>query len=326
MPLSLALAVITSSNAPLLLLDGKLAVIAASTSFCRAFAIEPDSVSGCPVLALGSGEWAVAGVRTFLESTIADPSERAPYEMELVRDGRNTRNLVLGADKLDYDSDPVRILLSVSDVTEARAAQKLKDAMLEQKTVLLREAQHRIANSLQIIASVLMHSARQLKVGEARAHLHAAHGRVLSIAAVQQQLASSGLGVVEISAYLTQLCRSLGASMIADPGILAIEVQADETNIEADASVSLGLIVTELVINALKHAFPDHKGHILIQYRLEGSSWRLSVSDNGTGMPKESTRHGLGTGIVEALAGQLGATVSIENTNPGTRVSIAHTN
>ena len=97
--------------------------------------------------------------------------------------------------------------------------------------------------------------------------------------------------------------------------------------IRADISVSLGLIVTELVINALKHAFPRHrKGAIVVDYRSDGPAWTLSVRDTGVGMPAErrAPKPGLGTGIVEALSRHLGATVRIVAAEPGTRVSIVH--
>src|SRR3546814_10993802 len=81
----------------------------------------------------------------------------------------------------------------------------------------------------------------------------------MSIATVQQQLAASRLGEVELGAYFTQLCQSLGASMIRDPDLVSLRVNADDSKVNADISVSLGLIVTELVINALKHAFPGRR-------------------------------------------------------------------
>ncbi len=115
--------------------------------------------------------------------------------------------------------------------------------------------------------------------------------------------------------------------MIRDHDQLTLEAQTDETVTTADTSVSLGLIVTELVINALKHAFPGNRSRtILVDYHSRGPNWTLSVSDNGVGMPTEPTsaKAGLGTSIVQALAKQLSANVSITDGNPGTRVSIAH--
>src|SRR5690606_20487169 len=86
---------------------------------------------------------------------------------------------------------------------------------------------------------------------------------------------------------------------------LSLRVNVDASVVEADISVSLGLIVTEMVINALKHAFPDERsGLITVDYSSSGVDWTLSVSDNGVGMPTgdAAPKAGLGSGIVEALA------------------------
>ena len=236
--------------------------------------------------------------------------------------------MVLNAHKLDYgDDEHVRLLLAVVDVTDARASEKLKDDLLREKAILLQEIQHRVANSLQIIASVLMQSARRVQSDEARGHLNDAHHRVMSIAAVQQQLAASSLGDVALRPYLTQLCDSLGASMIHDPSQVSIQVTVDDSTTSANASVSIGLIVTELVINALKHAFPDHRpGKIRVSYGTHGPKWTLVVADDGVGMQSgaDAPKAGLGTGIVEALVRQLNAEMSIADTAPGTAISISH--
>jgi two-component sensor histidine kinase len=328
--LNLALALVGSSSAPLLLLDGNLAVIAASTSFCNAFGIDPLSVAGAELFALGRGEWDVPQLRALLAATARGDADIEAYEMDLRGDGRKTRRLVLNVKKLDYgDPDHVRLVVAVLDVTEARVADKLRDDLLREKTILLQEVQHRVANSLQIIASVLMQSARKVQSEETRAHLRDAHNRVMSIAAVQQQLSVSRLGDVELRPYFTQLCQSLGASMIHDRGQLSVEARVDDSESSADVSVSLGLIVTELVINALKHAFPGRrKGKIVVAYHAAPTGWTLSVADDGTGMPKDAAaiKPGLGTSIVQALAAQLKADFSISDASPGTLASIVHTN
>src|SRR6186997_2909468 len=96
-----------------------------------------------------------------------------------------------------------------------------------------------------------------------------------------QQLAASQLGDVELRPYFNALCQSIGASMIRDHDQLSLEVLSDDGITTADISVSLGLIVTELVINALKHAFPqDRKGKILVAYQSRTPNWTLSVTDD----------------------------------------------
>ncbi|UAK23850.1 sensor histidine kinase [Sphingomonas nostoxanthinifaciens] len=325
---SLALALIASSNAPLLLLDGESNVISASDSFGRAFQLDTANISDRALATLGCGELAVPQLDALLKATASGTAQAAPYEMDLNRPGRGRRQLVLNVQKLSYGGgEEVRVLLSVADVTDARIAEKIKDDLARDQGVLLQELQHRVANSLQIIASVLMQSARRVQSDETRLHLHDAHHRVMSVAAVQKQLAASSIEDVELRAYFTDLCRSIGASMIRDHNQLSLDVSADEAVTGADVSVSLGLIVTELVINALKHAFPDHaSGKIKVGYHAEGSSWTLSVSDNGVGMPARSddTRSGLGTTIVDALAKKLDAKVEVTDAEPGTTVSVVH--
>jgi two-component sensor histidine kinase len=326
--LNLALAVIASSTAPLLLLDGDLTLIAASKSFCGAFQIDPATVSGRALRELGSGEWAVPQLMTLLKATASGYAEIDSYEIDLTRNGRENRRLVLNAHKLEYGNEEnVRLLVAVSDDTDARIAEKLKDDMLKEKAVLLQELQHRVANSLQIIASVLMQSARKVQSDETRSHLYDAHQRVMSVAALQKQLAASSVADVELRPYFMALCDSIGASMIRDHNQLSLDVSVDESTSSADVSVSLGLIVTELVINALKHAFPgERSGKIKVDYRSHGPNWTLSVTDNGVGMPADAAdaKPGLGTGIVEALSKQLSASIKVADAAPGTTVSIAH--
>jgi two-component sensor histidine kinase len=236
--------------------------------------------------------------------------------------------LILNAQKLSYGKDAsVRLLVAVLDVTDARIAEKLKDDLLKDKAVLLQELQHRVANSLQIIASVLMQSARKVQSEEARSHLHDAHQRVMSVASLQHQLAASAVGDVELRPYFTALCESIGASMIRDHKQMTLNVNIDDSVTTADISVSLGLIVTELVINALKHAFPgDRGGKILVNYHSQGPNWALSVRDDGVGMPlgEAKAKRGLGTSIVQALSAQLQGVIKVTDGNPGTFVSITY--
>jgi two-component sensor histidine kinase len=322
------LAVVVSSNEPLLFLSEDQNVIAASSSFCRAFGIDPRTVPGRRLGELGNGEWALPKLASLLKATASGSAQIAAYELELKRPNQKTRQLVVNARTLDDgDKNHIRLLLAISDVTDARAEARQKDDLVRDKAMLLQEIQHRVANSLQIIASVLMQSARRVQSEEARGHIQNAHHRVMSIAALQRQLSSSTGGSVELRTYLTQLSQTLGASMIADPDRVSIEVKVDDSAVEADVSVSLGLIVTELVINALKHAFPNERGGtIVIKYRSMGNDWTLSVTDDGTGMPTggDAPKPGLGTGIVEALAKNLLGEIQLTNAKPGTAVTIRH--
>lgn len=324
----LAFAVVASATSPLVLLNGDLRVIGASATFFRTFHIDAATAPGRSIFDLGEGESNVRQLRSLLMATASGDAEIEAYEMDLKRGHTAPRRLVLSARKLDYGDEANRyVLLSVADVTDARLAAKLKDDLLREKAILLQEVQHRVANSLQIIASVILQSARKVGSEETRSHLKDAHSRVMSVATLQHELSASRLGAVELRSYFTKLCDSIGASMIRDPEQLTLEVKADDSETEADVSISLGLIVTELVINCLKHAFPGGRpGRIEVGYSSRGPDWTLSVADNGVGMPtdKASSTPGLGTSIVEALARQLGARVQVAEGRPGTIVSVVH--
>jgi two-component system, sensor histidine kinase PdtaS len=324
---SLVLAIIATSTAPLVLLGPDLTVVAASRSFYRVFGIK--AAQGAPRLFfdLGVGEWDTPQLRSLLNAVLAR-AEVGAYEFDWVRAGQETRRLVLDAHKLDYeDTESARVLLSITDITAARALESSRDLLIREKAILLKEVKNRLANSLQIITAVLMQSARQAGPSKARAHLGDAHQPKLSMEEVQRHLSSSGQEDVHLKPYFTQLCDVLAASMIRDHGELSLEVESDDTTAVADDSVSLGLIVTELVINALKHGFPDSRiGRINVGYQARGGNWILSVADNGVGMPvgSEPAKGGLGTSIVEALAHQLHAHIQVADNQPGTKVSIVH--
>jgi two-component sensor histidine kinase len=326
--LSLTMALVTSSSGPLILLDGAFRVVAVSDSFCEAFEIDCATAAGRPMTSLGSGEWDLPQLHSLLDATASGAARIEAYEIYIRPAGRATRCLVLHAQRLAYlDLENPRLLVAVSDVTEARADAKAKDDALRQNLVLLQEVRHRVANSLQIIASVLLHNAKQTASDETRGHLKDAHNRVMSVAALERQLSVSGEREVELRAYFVDLCASIGASMIADADQVSLQVTGPGGTVDSRVSVSLGLIVTELAINALKHAFPDGRtGRIVVDCAVRSPNWTLSVTDDGVGMragPGE-VRVGLGTSIVQALARQLEAVVVTSPAHPGTRVALSH--
>nr|WP_232793155.1 sensor histidine kinase [Caulobacter hibisci] len=323
----LALAIVASSTEPLLLLDQDQTVIAASASFCLAFHIEPIGIAGQRITDLGSGEWNVPQLKSLLSATASGSAQVDAYELELKVPGLASRQLVLNAEKLVFGGPETKLLLlAVADVTDQRLAVKVRDDLVREKAAMLKELQHRVANSLQIIASVLLQSARKVQSEETRGHLHNAHHRVMSVAAVQRQLVTTGEPEVGLAGYFTELCASIAASMIPDPGQLTLSVECDASATDSETSVSLGLIITELVINALKHGFPPgHRGMIKVSYRSRGANWSMSVTDNGVGMPTGGAeKPGLGTSIVRALATQLKADVRVVDMTPGTAVLIEH--
>ena len=323
----LAEAIVDAIREPLLVLDPDLRVIAASRSFYRIFAVTPRKTEGQLVFELGDGQWNIPSLRALLEDIIPKRRTVEAYEVAHEFPSIGRRVMLLNARRVfDEDGSACAILLAIEDVTRRREADREKDDLLQAKEILLQEMQHRVANSLQIIASILLLKARTVQSEETRLHLQDAHQRVMSVATVQQQLHASGLNEkIEIGPYLTKLCAGLAASMIGERRPLSIKVLATAGGAVSSEAVSIGLIVTELVINALKHGFPaGAEGEILVSYDAQASGWRLSVSDNGSGAKElsDATHAGLGTSIVEALAHQLNATVAKTSGAEGTAVTI----
>jgi chemotaxis protein methyltransferase CheR len=151
----------------------------------------------------------------------------------------------------------------------------------------------------------------------------------MSVAAVQRQLLDSKqTSIVRIGDYLSELGQRLAISLTKDARLSVMANTA--TVMESNKAVAMGLVVTELVINALRHAFPknhDGGGRIIIRYKTLGSGWRLSVSDDGIGLssvPGNGPPAGHGSKIIDALAKELDACIAVRSGSRGTCVSLIH--
>jgi chemotaxis protein methyltransferase CheR len=333
---TLAQAIVNTIPEPFLVLDEHFGVLAASRSFYETFKVDPAETSGRLLYSLGNGQWDIPALRLLLETIIPEKTSMDGFEVEYDFPNVGQRTMLLNARKVVYETGTsATILLAFMDVTVRRgierdkeALQRQTDELLRQKQVLLDEMQHRVANSLQIIASILMLKARAVTSEEARGHLQDAHQRVLSVAAVQQHLhTSSGIDLIEVSSYLSKLCNSLVGSMVGEGQPIVVEVIADQSTIPSSQAVSFGLIVTELLINAIKYAFPKNRSgaRVLVTYEVDGEDWKLIVSDNGVGKAEElAPSAGLGTAIVKALVAQLDARVEVTSSAAGLSTAITH--
>lgn len=331
---TLAQAIVDTIHEPLLVLDAAFHVLAASRSFYATFQVDPEHTMGRPLYSLGDGQWNIPALRLLLETIIPERAAMDGFEVAHDFPGLGQRTMLLNARKVIYErSADTTILLAFTDITARRAIEREKQELLERteellarEHTLLQEMQHRVANSLQIIASILMIKARAVGSEETRQHLRDAHQRVMSVAEVQAHLhASGGVDRIDVGGYLTKLCGSLAKSMIGEDRPIALEVVADDGEIRSDKAVSIGLIVTELLINAVKYAFPTARpdARVLVSYKSDGDDWTLTVADNGVGKTPDAAPGKHGTVIVDALVKQLGATMKVQSVG-GVSVSITH--
>jgi chemotaxis protein methyltransferase CheR len=333
---TLALAIVDTLPEPFLVLDEELHVLAASRCFYEVFMEDPEQSHGRSLFEIGGGHWDIPGLRKLLETVV--PEQVAVKDFEFEQEFRNLgrRAVQLSAHPIHDKSDAGRmVLVSIRDITDRRSFEQEKERLLEQsgelleqQKTLLREMRHRIANSLQIIASILLMKAGSVASEETKSELRDAHQRVMSVAAVQSHLHEvEGIDHIEMGAYLTKLGAGLASSMISPKQDIKIGVSADDGTLSTSDAVSLGLIVTELVINAVKYAFPKARAsaRIRIIFETAQSDWKLTVADNGCGKHKvvsDNAKSGLGTVLVTALAKQLAAQISEISSAKGHTVEI----
>jgi chemotaxis protein methyltransferase CheR len=334
---TLAQAIVNTIPEPFVVLDDTIRVLAASPSFYRIFKVDPAETQGHRLYSLGDGQWDIPALRLLLETIIPEHTAMEGFSVEHDFPNVGRRTMLLNARRVVYENSATgTILLAFTDITDRLVIEREKeklarqtDVLLAQKEVLLQEMQHRVANSLQIIASILLLKARAVTSPETKLHLQDAHQRVMSVAEVQRHLhASTSIDQIEVGSYMVKLCDSLSSSMVGDSAI-AIRVEADKGLIGSDKAVSLGLIVTELVINAIKYAFPEPRPDacILVSYKAEGDGWVLTIADNGVGksaVVSEIKTGGLGTAIVLALVNQLEADIVTASGKTGTTITITH--
>jgi PAS domain S-box-containing protein len=333
---ALALAIVDTLPEPFLVLDDTLHLLAGSRCFYEVYGEDPARARGRSMFELSGGQWDIPGLRQLLAAVVDDRTSIESFEFERVFAKLGTRTLHLNALPIRDESGSGRmVLVAIKDITERRVAEQEKqrllehtEQLLEQQRTLLREMRHRIANSLQIIASILLLKAGSVSSEETKNELRAAHQRVMSVAAVQGHLsASDGIEQIEMGPYLTKLSAGLASSMVGPKQHIDITVVASDGALPTSHAVSIGLIVTELIINAIKYAFPKHRSsaRVRVTFEIAKSDWKLTVADNGVGRTDKeepNTSTGLGTALIGALAKQLNAQITETSAANGLSVEV----
>jgi len=220
----------------------------------------------------------------------------------------------------------VRSIVSTSrDITARKELEDSIRASLDEKVILLKEIHHRVKNNLQVMSSLLNLQAGSTADPEARERLRESQGRIRIMALIHEKLYESrDLAGADAVDYLRKLVSSAFYAYDGDSDRIRAHVDGDPIQLDADTALPLGLLVNELVTNAMKHAFPGGRpGTIEIELRRNGAgTLQLRVADDGIGMPADLERGGsLGLQLVDALVGQLDGSLAITRVG-GTRVDI----
>jgi two-component sensor histidine kinase/CheY-like chemotaxis protein len=205
---------------------------------------------------------------------------------------------------------------------EVHASRDRYAALAAEREVLLREVNHRVGNSLQIIASLLHLQANASTQEDVKAALTNAMGRVAAVAQVHRRLYTShDLKNVLLNQYLDALLDDLRRSAEGNR-MSQLTLKADPVEIDPDRAVAIGIIVNELVMNAVKYAYPDGAGPIRVALDASGDDLVLSISDDGVGHNARTDPRstGMGQHIVTAMASKLEASVERDPDHAGTRI------
>jgi two-component sensor histidine kinase len=210
---------------------------------------------------------------------------------------------------------------------ERRVEERTQDlvAARDRATALLSEVNHRIANSLSLVSSLVGLQAKALKDDVAKDALAETQDRIFAISLVHKRLYSAEtVGVVQLDDYMSGLLDHLRASLRGTGHDIALTYKIEPLTLPTDVCVNLGVVVTEWVTNAFKYAYPDETGEVRVSIAAVDGKVRLAVEDDGVGKvdgaPARGT--GLGTRIVSAMATSLQAIVSYEPRSPGTSATL----
>jgi chemotaxis protein methyltransferase CheR len=310
----------------ILVLEPDLTIRFANRSFYDTFVVAPEDTVGRKLYEIGDGQWDIPRLGAALDTILPGRETIEAFEVDRIFPSIGHRVMVLNARKV-YRPGGKRqqILLAIEDVTERVRLEREHAAAHERVDRLLQEMQHRVRNSLQFIASMVMIESRSHRSGEGKAALERVSHRIKALGHLYSKLTDSDtVEAVDAADYLDELCRDLVAS-VHHEGDKSIVLKTDIANekLPTDRAIPIGLIVNELVTNAVKYAFPgEAKGTVMVTLKRGPGELRLTVADDGKGLDAERADSGLGGRLVDGFAHQLGAQVERQSNARGTTVHL----
>jgi two-component sensor histidine kinase len=218
-----------------------------------------------------------------------------------------------------------QILLAIEDVTERARLEREHAAAHERIGMLLQELAHRVKNSLQFIAAMVMIESHRHKSGQGKAALERVSHRITALGHLYAKLTKEDpVEDVDAVSYLEELCRDLIQSIHQESDTsIVLKTDIAKERLPTDRAIPIGLIVNELLTNAVKYAFPGgRKGTVTVSLKRGPGELRLTVADDGQGLDPRRADSGLGGRLVDGFARQLGGQVEWQSDRRGTTVQL----
>ena len=302
----LAQCIVDTIRDPLVVLEHDMTIVTANKAFLTIFGITEAEMRGRRVSELGQHQWDVPALRHLMEKVLQENRPIESFEIEDDFPGLGRRVFSLNARKVFRPGNHTnRMLLVFEDITDRK--QRERDAQM-----LTNEISHRIKNNLQIIAGLIAYEARSTVPPYVQGY-KAMESRIGAIAQLYDLISQSSRGgTIAADAYLRKISKAMSASLLGHTSGIEIEVKAEALDIDADRAVPFGLLVNELGTNAIKHAFPDGTGRVVLSVEQVGDQIELTVADDGVGMNnKESAKlsEKRGSDYVAIFVRQLGGRI-----------------
>ncbi len=226
----------------------------------------------------------------------------------------------------DAGGKPLRMIGINRDISKRKFEEIKSQASLREKEMLLKEIHHRVKNNLQVISSMLSMQARNVGDETVLSVLRESQNRVRAMAAVHSMLyKSNNFAEINFGVYIQDMAKQLFSSYNINPEVISLSISVENVLLSIETAIPCGLIINELISNALKHAFPDNKtGEIKIELSQGNSEIRIIFEDNGVGFPENvdfKKADTLGLDLINLLVEQLEGTIELHR-NGGTRYMI----
>lgn len=317
----LSAGVVATIREPLLVLDERLTVISANRAFYTTFQVEETQTVGRRLDDLGNGQWSIPKLIELLTEVVPKDTVVEDFEVKHSFPKIGEREIVLNARKVFRKGNHTHmLLLAMQDITVRRRIEAEREAALEHAGRLLEEINHRVMNSLTMIAGVISLEARNLSDETCKAALARIRSRVDAIGRLYKTLSRSGsVDSVGTRDYLTALASDL-ISTSEQADCLSLSLELDDIPLSTEVAVPLGLVVNELITNSIKYAYNGRSsGSLAITLRGLPDRLEVKISDDGPGIdPNARVDSGLGQKLTEAFMTQLGGVLITDSNRDGT--------
>lgn len=310
----------------LLVLEPDLTVRLANRSFCDTFAVTREDTVGRKLYELGNGQWDIPELTSLLQNIIPEHASVEAFEVDHIFPSIGRRVMLLNARKVSHPGNNIeQILLAIEDVTKRIQLERERSLAHQRIELLLQELAHRVKNSLQTIAAIVRIEAGRHKSGEGKGALERVSDRISAVGRLYSNLDKAGtIEAIDASIYLKEVCADLIASVQQEGGrAISLKTDIAREMLPTERTIPIGLIINELVMNAIKYAFPrETGGTVMVALKRESGALHFTVADDGIGADFQPSDSGLGGRLVEGFAQQLGAHVERESGSQGTTVRL----